>query len=190
MLDHLLVIFWSLAYLLIIAAGWKSRELRLVSIPHGAVLLNFAWEACALQFFGGLWSHCLWFGLDVVIFTIGFLFLKSRKHCIFYAAVHLSVFFLLWYVFTLPQGIPLSAFIIDLLMAMLFLLERRRLSPILQVPIAICKLLGDACAGIFYGKDSGIVAAIAIAVFLCNGWYLWLCCKKHRLFKGKPLQNP
>jgi hypothetical protein len=83
----------------------------------------------------------------------------------------------LWFIFAFPDGILISGFAIDLIMAVMFLVNRERLSPELKVPIALFKLIGDLCGGIYYGRNSGIVAIIAAMVLLCNGCYLWLCCR-------------
>ena len=70
MLDNLQIIFWSVTYVLIIAAGWRSRARKQVSMPYVAGVLNFGWELCALQQSQGFWGHILWLGLDVVIYSI------------------------------------------------------------------------------------------------------------------------
>lgn len=84
MLDKLQTIFWSVTYMLIILAGWRSRERKQVSMPYVAGVLNFGWELCALQQSQGFWGHILWLGLDVVIFSIGFLFLNTGKRRLLY----------------------------------------------------------------------------------------------------------
>lgn len=83
----------------------------------------------------------------------------------------------LWFIFAFPDGILTSGFAIDLIMAVMFLVDRKRLSPELKVPIAVFKLIGDIFAGIYYGRNSGIVTIIAAMVLLCNCCYLWLCCR-------------
>lgn len=83
----------------------------------------------------------------------------------------------LWFIFAFPDGILISGFAIDLIMAVMFLVNRERLPPKLKVPIALFKLIGDLCGGIYYGRNSGIVAIIAAMVLLCNCCYLWLCCR-------------
>lgn len=83
----------------------------------------------------------------------------------------------LWFIFAFPDGILISGFAIDLIMAVMFLVNRERLPPELKVPIALFKLIGDLCGGIYYGRNSGIVTIIAAMVLLCNGCYLWLCCR-------------
>jgi len=180
MLDNLQIIFWSVTYVLIIAAGWRSRARKQVSMPYVAGVLNFGWELCALQQSQGFWGHILWLGLDVVIYSIGFLFLDAEKRWQIYLYIILTyaVTAGCWFLFVLPDGMLISVFVIDLIMAAMFLVDRKRLSPELKVPIAGFKLVGDAFAGACYGAGEPVVAVLATLVFLCNVWYLWLCCRE------------
>lgn len=178
MLDKLQIIFWSVTYLLIILAGWRSRELKQVSMPYVAGVLNFGWELCALQQSQGFWGHILWLGLDVVIYSIGFLSLNTGKRRSIYIILTYMATTAFWYIFTLPNGMLISSFAIDVIMAVMFLVDRKQLSPDLKVPVAVCKLIGDVFAGIYYGRSSGMVAIMAVMVSLCNCCYLWLCCRE------------
>lgn len=80
MLDTLQVIFWSITYVLIIIAGFQSQEIRKVSMPYIAGVLDFAWEICALYNSQGFWGHILWFALDLIIVFFGFRYAKSSIH--------------------------------------------------------------------------------------------------------------
>ena len=179
MLDNLQIIFWSITYILIIIAGWRSRSKKMNSMPYAAGILNFGWELCALQESQGFWGHILWLGLDAVIFTIGFFFLQSRKQKGLYIIFTYFVTAGLWFLFVRYNGMLFSVFAIDLIMAVLFLVDRKRLSHELKIPIAVCKLTGDTFAGIFYAPESRVVAVMAIMVFVCNVIYLVLCCREH-----------
>lgn len=175
MLDVLQVLFWSITYVLVIIAGFRSRKAKLVSMPYVAGVLNFVWEAIALYDSRGDWSHVLWFSLDLVIVMFGFRYCRSNKKRLLYAIAILLGAILHFYIFKYPGGKLYSVFIIDLIMAICFLVERKKLSPELKGPIAVTKLIGDAFAGLCYAPQSGLVAVIAIAVFVCNLCYLNQC---------------
>lgn len=187
MLDNLQIVFWSVTYVLIIAAGWRSRDRKQVSIPYVAGLLNFGWELCALQQSQGFWGHILWLGLDAVIYSIGFLFLDAGKRWKLYLYIALTYVIMsgCWFLFALPDGMLNSSFLIDLIMAVMFLVDRKRLSPELKVPIAVFKLIGDIVAGVFYGPGRPVVAMFAVVVLFCNLCYLWLCCREWYGYKGE-----
>lgn len=178
MFDALSIIFWSVAYVLAIIAGFKSWKTRLVSIPFAAALQNVAWEFVALVTSRGFWGHIAWFSLDVliVIFSVIYLDRKWKK------AVYLSllpVFVVIFFIaFQIPNGMLLSSFVIDILMAFYFLARRKMLSSVFKVPIAVVKLLGDLSAAIYYGPDLVPVAVISVIVFVCNSVYLYLCIKE------------
>ena len=177
MLNIIQVLLWAVTYLLIIIAGFQSRHARLVAIPHLAVLQNFAWEACAMLHSGIEWSFLLWLSLDLVILLLGLRSIRSGARRLLYLAglaVWTAVFLLCS---SLPNGMVISCFVIDLLMAVYFLLDRRRLSPHFKRSIAVTKLLGDTFAGLFYARFSDLVAILALFAFICNVSYLLLCVK-------------
>lgn len=180
MLDTLQVIFWSITYVLIILAGFQSRSIRKVSMPYVAGVLNFSWEICALYHSGGMWSHILWLSLDAGIVYFNFVFLSTGIQRTRYAVAILICSLLLFYIFAFPMGMLISVFVIDLIMAAVYLLERNNLSPRLKVPIAVTKLIGDTFAALFYAPSSAFVAFLAVIVFLCNCVYLYLCAKEIR----------
>ncbi|MBQ9931100.1 MAG: hypothetical protein IJO79_01990 [Firmicutes bacterium] len=175
MFDTLQIIFWSITYILVIVAGTQSWNLRKVSMPYVAGVLNFAWEICALYTSGGFWGHILWLGLDLVIVFFGFQFVSTKKQKTLYLAAIAIATISLFIIFRHPEGMLVSVFVIDLIMAIYFLIDRKKLSPKLKVLIAVTKLLGDLFAGLYYGPLSDFIAVTATIVLLCNGYYLYLC---------------
>lgn len=144
-------------------------------MPYMALLLNFTWECCALLVSKGFWGHIAWLALDFIILIFGFLYMRSSKaKALLVAAIPVGII-VLRYIFIFPQGMLYSCFIIDLLMAVYFIIDHKKLSPKLKIPIAVTKLFGDICAGIYYAYDSWIIALIACIVFICNVYYLYLC---------------
>ena len=71
-------------------------------------------------------------------------------------------------------------FVIDLIMAIVFLVQIKQISPYLKIPVAATKLIGDLFAGLFYFKVLKLVAVIAVIVFLCNLAYLVLCIIEYK----------
>lgn len=61
MITTLYVAFWTLTYILIIVASYKSRHIRMVSMPYIAGILNLAWESCALITTPAFWGYYPWF---------------------------------------------------------------------------------------------------------------------------------
>lgn len=178
MLDTIQIVFWSITYILIIIAGFQSSEIKKVSMPYIAGILNFGWEACALQYSKGLWGHMLWLSLDMVIVYYGFRYLLTLKSKMLYVGSIYLLILVLSYVFTLADGMLISVFVIDVIMALLFLLNRKKLSHKMKVPIAVTKLLGDAFAGLHYASELPIIRIMAVFVLLCNLIYLYLCIRE------------
>jgi len=184
MFDTFQVILWSITYVLIIVSAMLSRKEHKISMPFVAGVLNFSWEICALLHSRGHWGHVLWLSLDVAVILSSFLFIQSSRKRILYAVSILFSIVLLRLVFSLQGGMLISVFIIDFIMAIWYLVDRKRLSPKLKIPIAFTKLLGDLFAGIAYAPESIFVGILAILVFYCNIAYLCLCIEemeKHRV---------
>lgn len=175
MLDTLQILFWSVAYVLIIIAGTRSRKIQKVSMPYIPGVVIVAWEICALYNSGGFWGHILWLSLDLGIVYFGFRYAKNLRGRLAYGTAILVTTTVLMYIFTIPDGSLISSFILDLLIAVFYLVDRKKLSPELKVPIAVTKMIGDTFAGLYYAPQSGLVAVIAIAVFVCNLCYLNQC---------------
>lgn len=181
MLDNLQALFWSITYVLIIIAGFKSQKIKMVSMPYIAGVLNFAWEVIALYLTrGSNWIHVSWFILDLFIVFIGYRFLVERKRKVIYLTAILIFVILLKYIFNLNNGMLISVFVIDLIMAIVYLVQIKQMSPYLKIPVAATKLIGDLFAGLFYFKELKLVAVIAVIVFLCNLVYLVLCIIEYK----------
>lgn len=186
MLDTLQIIFWSITYILIILSGVQNVHDRKAAIPGLAVIQNLAWETTALIYSHGFWGHILWFLLDLIIFFLALYFVFPRKsRFVLYILGTILLCISFYDVFSRQNGMLYSSFIIDLLMAIYYLIERKALSPKLKVPIAFTKLAGDIFAGFHYAPQSKFVAILAGAVFLCNLYYLYLCLEE----QPDPSQN-
>lgn len=65
-----------------------------------------------------------------------------------------------------------SSFVIDLIMAIDFIVENNLVSKKGSVVIAITKLIGDACAGIYYCRNGIFIFILSVLVFMINLFYL------------------
>lgn len=182
LLDYIQITFWSVTYVLIICAGFKSRQISMVSMPYVAGVMNFAWETIALFFEskGGNWGHILWFGLDLIIVYFSFKFLKSDYVKTKYILSIIAMTVAFYFVFKIEGGMLYSVFALDLNIAICYIVWRKQMSPHFKIPIAVTKLIGDAFAGIFYAKETIFVLIIAIAVFICNISYLIFCIIEYK----------
>ena len=178
MLDLMTVIMWSITYILIIIAGFKSSKLKKVSMPYVAGVLNFSWEICAVIESQGFWGHILWLLLDCVIVYWGISFLHTSKQKVLYIASIIITTVVLYFLFQLPSGMLITVFLIDLIMALCFIFEAKKLSKHFKTPIAVTKLLGDAFAGMACINTSDLIVIIAVLVFLCNLFYLSYCLEE------------
>jgi len=185
MFDILQILLWSITYVLIIVAGFLSSDFKKVSMPYVAGVLNFAWEFCALWNSKGFWGHILWLSLDLFIVFFGYRYAACAKSKLIYTLSLIASTVLLLAVFTLPNGTLISVFAIDLIMAIWFIVDQKRLSPKLMIPIAATKLLGDLFAGIYYANMSDFVLVAAIIVFICNLFYLCMCMESSGRVKTK-----
>lgn len=183
--DYLTVGFWSVTYLLIVFAGYRSRADKQVSMPYIAGVLNFAWEICSMYWKPGFWGYILWFAIDITIVWFGFCFLDSaRKRFCYIASIVFSTLALLLILQQSNSGFIYSVYIIDLLMAICYLAERKKLSPTLQITIGFTRLLGDFFAGFVFCRYTFTVV-IAIAVLICNCVYVYLCIRDKNMQLSK-----
>jgi len=189
MFDIVQIICWSITYVLIIIAGIMGFRDKKVSMPYVAGILNFSWEICAFWGSGGFWGHSLWLFLDVGIVILSVRCIKENKGKLLYAVAVLVSFVVLKFVFSMQSGMLFSVFVIDLIMAVFFLIEREKLSGRIKIPIAFMKLLGDIFAGVYYAPQSKFVAVLALLVFFCNTSYLYLCIGEIEAKAGVPMHS-
>lgn len=174
MTEILYVGFWTLTYVLIIIASYKSRRISMVSMPYIAGILNLAWESCALISTPTFWGYYPWIVLDVIIAYIGYRFLSSKKDkykytiTIILSTIFLHLLTLLW-----ESTLIISVYAIDLIMAILYILQLRSISPKLRITIAITRLLGDLFAAVeVLQSPLKELYPLVIIVFILNCIYL------------------
>lgn len=139
--------------------------------------LNYAWELNALIVSKGMWGHIIWIGLDTIIVLINLGNVRKKEGKILYVVGIAAASIGLGYVFHLQNvpGMLISAYVIDLLLAIAFLVCVRNISVRGKKTIAVFKLLGDGFACLAYAHQSGFVIITGISVFLINLAYLAAC---------------
>lgn len=178
MFDTIQIIFWGITYLLIIFYSIKNKLRRKVAIPLLPPVLNISWEVNALIVSLGFWGHIVWLILDIFVFLCCVMTLKNRKSRILYSATLVFGFVMFFPLFYVNFGMLLSSFAIDIIMAICFWVERRKLLSDGRIIIAITKLIGDLSAMIYYAPRSEIVLIIGILVFILNVMYLIYALKE------------
>ena len=182
--DYIEAFLWAIAYALIALVGLVNKEDQRLAIPKISLLVNFAWEVASIFELGGSYLNHGSFGRFAwLIFDIAIVF------SVYFKNKHLPDFgkkairwIILWFVLTAmfytgfkshELFMPYSAFVIDIEMAILFFVQRKKLDPSLRIYIAATKLMGDILAGLYcsiaihYG-----IAVITIGSFVFNVLYL------------------
>lgn len=179
--ETLTALFWALTYLLICISGFLSCKIKKMAMPYVAGVLNYAWEVNALVVAHGLWMYSLWFGLDLFIIIFGIYFLKSVKmKSIYIISIIISTIFLKVF-FSFEHGMILSVFLIDLIMAISYLIRYKSLSPFLKKEIAVSRFLGDFFAGLAGIRYSPYYAIFSVIVCILNGIYVWKCFSQKKV---------
>ena len=179
LLNHLTVIFWTLAYVIIVLCGIQNRKSHLLLMPLIAGSLNFAWEINVLLLSRGFYGHVLWTGLDVLIVVHNVRFLEKGKRKKYLLLI--VVFILVLYgMFRIPNvdGQRISVFAIDLIMAIEYVLCAKQIAPQGRISVGVLKLLGDLFAWLSNMQSSVFVAVCGLIVLLLNLFYLAICLEQ------------
>lgn len=174
-LDNASLLFWTITYLIIVYNGIKFRQERKLMMPLVPSILNLSWEINAVIRSRGMIGHILWFVPDVLIGIINLYNLEGRKRMIYIASA-IAAFFLFLVIFNLPgEGMLISSFVIDFIMALIYVLQVKKISYHGKIAVAVCKLIGDFAAWLYYMNYSFVIRIIGPTVFCLNVFYL-ACC--------------
>ena len=176
MLDSLTVGFWGLTYICIILYSFRYKEEKKVYMPFIAGALNFSWELHALYISGGYWGHIVWLGLDCFILIYNLYILQNNKRRLFYAVLVAICFVVIYGIVSIPfvNGMLISSFAIDIIMAMEYFLTVGQLSSRGQLLIGLLRLFGDLFAWFGNMKFSSFVMIVGLLVLIVN--FLYICC--------------
>lgn len=173
MLDILQIIFWSITYILIICVHFLEGKNKKSAIPLIACILNFGWEITSFIKYPNNVGNVIWLSLDILIF-IYCIYTIDVTNKIFYLFILTLLVITLLFIFNLDNGTLISCFVIDLLMAIIFVVDFDLLSNKFKPFIAITKLFGDLFAFQYY-KYNEIVMIIGLIVLCINLYYLYKC---------------
>ena len=128
--DWLQILLWTAVYITVVFNGIKYRHERPLIMPYLPGALNFAWEVNAFSVSGGMPGHILWLGLDTIILVLNIRNIRGWEKRILYLLGIGALILGLWYIFSATEydGMLISAFIIDLIMALVFVLRVHAIS--------------------------------------------------------------
>lgn len=162
MFDKLQVAVWSLTYLTITIFSIIYRQERKPFFPLIPGAVTIAWELLALIHSSGFIGHIFWFSLDIVI--------------LLYLVICASVV-ILYFVFSFKafNGMLISSFVDDFLIAIIYLTEIKHISSHGRLLIGVMRLIGDFFAWLAYMQTSVFILIIGVLVFLTNILYCSYC---------------
>lgn len=181
LLNHLTVVFWTLAYLVIVFCEIQNRKKdRLLFMPLIAGMLNFAWEINALLLSKGFYGHVLWTALDVFILFHNVCFLEKGKRWK-YLLLIIALVLVLYGIFRIPNvdGQRISVFSIDIIMAIEYVLCAKQIAHQGRVTVGILKFGGDLFAWLSNMQSSLFVTVSGLIVVFLNLFYLAICLEQN-----------
>lgn len=187
MIEYLLGIFWALTYVFVVFGGLYYKSEKRFFMPLIAGALNMAWEINAVLTSRGYWVHLVWLLLDFIILYQNISILSSsKKRCIYIICVLVSILLIYWlFSFNQINGMLISSFVIDIIMACEYVIVIKKLSPHLLIYIGILRTLGDLFAWIANLKHSLFVGIIGALVLLINLFYISISIEFHALTKKR-----
>ena len=174
MTEVLLGVFWALTYIFIVIGGFRFKSENKLFMPLIAGALNFAWEIHALRISGGYWVHVVWLALDCIILYQNLYFLSTAKKRLLYSFCVVASIALIYGVCSIEDvnGMLISSFVIDFIMACEYLLAAKKLSPRYLIIIGVFRLFGDLFAWIANLRYSRFVLLVGAVVTLVNLVYV------------------
>ncbi|MBO0797039.1 MAG: hypothetical protein J2P36_39675 [Ktedonobacteraceae bacterium] len=181
-------VFWTVAYLLIIWRSWRDRT---YGMPLVALCANISWEFIFSFVYPShdlqLVVNIIWFVLDVIILILTLCYAPNDfdfPQWLFYVffALMLGVSFVAVLLVTVEfRSSAYAAFGQNLMMSVLFCSLWYRRRPSLRgqsLSIAVCKLLGTACASwAFYAFTTlphMVLPFLYVATFVYDAIYVGL----------------
>lgn len=177
MFDKLQVAVWSLTYLTITIFSIIYRQERKPFFPLIPGAVTIAWELLALIHSSGFIGHIFWFSLDIVILLYNVWILGNWKRRGRYFLVICASVVILYFVFSFKafNGMLISSFVDDFLIAIIYLTEIKHISSHGRLLIGVMRLIGDFFAWLAYMQTSVFILIIGVLVFLTNILYCSYC---------------
>lgn len=148
--------------------------------PLLAGSLNFAWEVNALFLSNVFYGHVLWAVLDIFIIIHNVRFLEKSKR-IKYLLFIAVLTFAMYGIFRIPNidGQKISSFLLDLIMAVEYVLYAKRIAPQGRISVGVLMFLGDLFAWLAYMQNSVFVTVCGLIVLLLKLFYLAICLEQN-----------
>ncbi len=188
-IDYIEASLWTVTYMLIAFVGLINKNDSRLAMPGLALLTNFAWEVASIFEIEGRFSYqagyirLAWFVFDVFILIAAYKKnyklpnFKRKFICWFIPWLLLTVIFTIGF----KSGelfMPVSAWVIDVEMAFMFWIHRKKFDPSLRIYIGLAKLFGDIFAGIYCSPIHYSIVILAIISFVLNVMYVAYAAKE------------
>lgn len=169
-----------MAYVIIVLCGIQNRKTPLLYMPLLAGSLNFAWEVNALFLSNVFYGHVLWAVLDIFIIIHNVRFLEKSKR-IKYLLFIAVLTFAMYGIFRIPNidGQKISSILLDLIMAVEYVLYAKRIAPQGRISVGVLMFLGDLFAWLAYMQNSVFVTVCGLIVLLLKLFYLAICLEQN-----------
>ena len=188
-IDYVEAFFWTVAYAFIALVGIVNKDDQRLAMPAFSLFANFAWEVASVlemqppYFDQGGSLRIAWFVFDIFILIA--VYRKNKelpnfKNKVLQWGIPWIVLAFVFYTGfqTHDLFMPISSFVIDIEMAILFWCRRKKLDPSLRLYIGITKLLGDVLAGVFCGNIHYSIIVMAFGSFVFNVLYIIYAVKE------------
>ena len=193
--DYIGWFFWTITYIVIIVSGIVNKKSYYVGIPVMPVLVNFSWEIASVILPTNFLRQ-VWFFFD--IFIIALIFkkqnLKQNKKRFFSYLFFLTVCTIIFYYIFKSNTLilPISSFFIDTVMAIIFLIQKKKIDATNRITISIMKFLGDFFVWIYYSQFHPSISVMAAITFICNIIYIIYAFKEKKVNPdvNKPFIQP
>lgn len=180
-------IFWILTYVSCVYTNYRKKTCLMPLFP---LMLNLVWELLytVFEFISG--GHglavkailVLWAGLDIAIAVSYFKFTRPlsvpKAGLAFGFAIVFQVAFLL--IFGTSVGVRYSAFLQELIAAVLFVYEAKKLKKPYPMIFPVSKLIGDLCPTILMGflTFDPFIAVTGVLALGFNSYFVYQCAKR------------
>ena len=193
LVDYIEAFIWAIAYMLIALVGLVNKNDQRLAIPKFSLLANFAWEVASIFELEGSYSNhgsfgrFLWLIFDIAIVIAVYIKYKNstdfKKKAIIWGTSWFALTLMFYFGFKCHElFMPFSAFAIDIEMAILFYIQRKKLDPSLRLQIGLTKLAGDVLAGLYCSISiNPYIAIITLGSFIFNVMYVIYAAKELKL---------
>lgn len=179
--DYIGWFFWTLTYIVIIFTGTVNLNNKYVGIPVFPVLVNFSWEIASVVNPTTIYRQ-IWFFFDIFIVALIFKkqnLIKEKKRLLSYLVFMAGCTVAFYFIFKNNDLLlPISSFFIDTAMAIIYLIQRKKIEPANRIVIGVFKFLADAFVWVYHAGFHPSVSFFAAITFVCNIVYIVYAVKE------------